>query len=113
MIRSLIIASIALFSLVIGFFAGYYAGLPEKEGIDAQQLALETLQSENGALKKRNAELRQTLDLVKRQIQTDRIAYAEMQKTVEDADGQRQITLQKLDSQRQLLERLKKKIENL
>ncbi len=77
----------------------------------AEQLA--ALSTENKQLGQHNAQLEQTIALVKRQIQTDRIAYAALQKTVEDSDRKRQDMLAKFESQRELLDRLKQKIDSL
>ena len=107
MLSKLLLVGLLLFA----FAAGYFSGLPNED------LALELadknrqLNLQIDRLSNRNQQLEQTLDLVKRQIQTDRIAYESLKKTVDLADQERAATQQKLESQRELLERLKKKLE--
>ncbi|MEM7565110.1 MAG: hypothetical protein AAF353_19020, partial [Pseudomonadota bacterium] len=54
-------------------------------------------------LEDRNELLSNTLDIVKRQIQTDRIAYDSLQKVVESSEQQRQQLQQQLQKARDLL----------
>lgn len=97
--------------LVFSFAAGYFFGLPNEDRAQSLEQQNQDLNTEIQRLSQRNQQLEQTLDLVKRQIQTDRIAYDSLRKTVDLAEQERAATKQKLESQRELLERLKKKLE--
>ena len=96
--------------LIFSFAAGYYLALPKDSEMAVLQSQLDQLRDDNASLVQRNTQLEGTLGLVKRQIQTDRIAYQSMQQAVEAADQQRESVLEKLNAQRELLDRLKKQI---
>ena len=87
--------------------------MPAPDPTARQQLqqALEAANSEQQRLSARNADLEETLSLVKRQVQTDRIAYDNLQRSVEASDRERAQLQERLESQRALLERLKKKLD--
>ena len=97
--------------LVFAFASGYFAGLPSEDRTKELRKINQDLSLQIDRLSKRNQQLEKTLDLVKRQIQTDRIAYESLKKTVDQAEQERTVTQQKLQSQRELLERLKNKLE--
>lgn len=99
--------------VAFAFGAGYYVAMPSPEFGQILAAENEQLVEQNQALAARNKQLEQTLDLVKRQIQTDRIAYASLQRSVDDAEQQREEMLRKFESQRELLDRLKKQLGNL
>lgn len=99
--------------VAFAFGAGYYMAMPSPEFGQILAAENEQLVEQNQALVARNKQLEQTLDLVKRQIQTDRIAYASLQRSVDDAEQKREEMLKKFDSQRELLDRLKKQLGNL
>ena len=103
------------FLLMVGllFFAagaGYYLGLPDDSETTSLRYQLEQISQKNAELTERNVRLEGTLDLVKRQIQTDRIAYQSMRDDLDNAELQREQVLSKLKAQRTLLDQLKKKI---
>ncbi len=102
-----------LAALILAFGAGYFFGLPEEDGKAALQKQIASLQQKNDLLTANNDELAQTLGLIRRQVQTDRVAYEKLKKDVESSEQQREQLREKFDSQRQLLDRLKKKIEEL
>jgi len=97
----------------LAFAAGYYIGLPDSNEALQLQKRIDQLAETNGGLAQRNQNLEQTLDLVKRQVQTDRIAYESLKKTVDQSETERQQMLEKFQSQRELLETLKKKLDSL
>ena len=97
--------------LVFVFAGGYFVGLPDQDRALELETRNQDLRIQIDRLSQRNQQLEQTLDLVKRQIQTDRIAYESLKKTVDQAEQERAATQQRLESQRELLERLKKKLE--
>ncbi len=109
MIQKLLVAGV----IGLAFGAGYFLALKDNKEVPEAAQTIVALRSEKDALVLRNRELEQTLALVKRQIQTDRIAYASLQKTVEQSDRERKIMQEKFKSQRELLDRLKQKIDNL
>lgn len=100
-------------SMLLAFVAGFLVAQPDQDKGRVLAENNAALNNRNIALETRITELQQTLDLVKRQIQTDRIAYSKMQQAVEQSDHQRLQTLEKLEAQRQLLDQLKEKLESL
>ena len=84
----------------LAFFIGYYYDRPDDNELTAALKQIEQLKQHNAQLKQRNIQVEETLDLVKRQIQTDRMAYQAMREAV----------LQQLHAQRALLDRLKKQL---
>jgi prefoldin subunit 5 len=99
--------------IALSFGAGYYLGLPDSDAALQLQQRIDELGQNNQELAQRNQNLEQTLDLVKRQVQTDRIAYESLKKTVDKSEQERQAMLEKFQSQRDLLDNLKKKLESL
>ena len=107
MLSRLIVVGLVL----LGFGAGYYLALPDPgESLQVQQ-ALETANAELERVAARNKDLEETLSIVKRQVQTDRIAYDNLQRSVEASDRERAQLQERLESQRALLERLKNKLD--
>lgn len=97
--------------IALAFGAGYYMAMPSPEFGQTLAAENERLIEENQKLAARNVQVEQTLDLVKRQVQTDRIAYASLQRTVEEAEQRRTETQSQLEAQRALLEKLKDKLD--
>lgn len=100
-------------ALILSFGAGYFLALPQEDAAGVLQKELNDLRIENAALTASNTELAETLGLVRRQIQTDRIAYDNLKTTVDEAERQRALMQEKFESQRAVLERLKKQIQQL
>ncbi|MBX2869220.1 MAG: hypothetical protein KTR18_11130 [Acidiferrobacterales bacterium] len=100
-------------AILLAFGLGYFLATPDENTtvILKQQLTKEV--NKNKVLQDNIDELSQTLGLVRRQVQTDRIAYESLKKDVERSEEQRTALQEKFESQRELLERLKKKIETL
>ena len=73
---------------------------------------IERLEQENASLSGKNENLSETLQLVKRQIQTDRIAYQSLQEIVESSEQDREMLRSQLETQQQLLTKLRKKLED-
>lgn len=97
--------------IMFAFGGGYFFAMPSDDGVKALEQSNQQLVTQNNRLTQRNQQLEQTLDLVKRQIQTDRIAYESLQNSVDSAEKERIAMQQKFQSQRELLDRLKKKLE--
>ena len=97
--------------VALAFGAGYFIALPDPGERQLLQQSLDQANSELERLTQRNADLEQTLSLVKRQVQTDRIAYDNLQRSVEASDRERAQLQERLESQRALLERLKAKLD--
>ncbi len=97
--------------IMFAFGVGYFLAMPSDDGVEALEKSNQQLVTQNNRLTQRNQRLEQTLDLVKRQIQTDRIAYESLQNSVDSAEKERIAMQQKFQSQRELLDRLKKKLE--
>ena len=98
--------------ILLAFAAGYFLGLPDSEEGDLLRQQLASAKQEGERLTERNADLEETLALVKRQVQTDRIAYDNLQQSVEASDRERAQLQERLESQRALLDRLKKKLDD-
>lgn len=109
MLQKLLLAGV----IGLAFGAGYFLALQEYSNVAEDTPTITSLGNEIEEHVLRNQQLEQTLSLVKRQIQTDRIAYASLQKTVEESDRERKIMQEKFKSQRDLLDRLKQKIDKL
>ena len=98
--------------IILAMAGGYFLGRPNEDIQQQLQGRIEQLLESSESLAQRNQNLEQTLDLVKRQIQTDRIAYQSLKNTVDESEKERQDMLTKFQSQRELLEKLKNKLEN-
>ena len=97
--------------LIISFFGGIFYQ-KSGSGLEAElQTKIEQLEKESDGLRFRNEELKETLNLVKRQIQTDRIAYQSLQESFESFDAERDQLKSQLESQQALLKQLKKRLE--
>ena len=107
MLLRLIIAGLVL----LAFAAGYFLALPDPGESEQMRQELVTTTAELERVSARNAGLEETLSLVKRQVQTDRIAYDNLQRSVEASDRERMQLQERLESQRALLERLKEKLD--
>ena len=102
---------LVLVLLIISFFGGIFY---QKSGSGVEielQAKIEQLDKESEALTSRNEELKETLNLVKRQIQTDRIAYQSLQESFESFDAERSELKSQLERQQDLLKQLKKRLE--
>ena len=98
--------------LVIGsFVGGVYFERYDSGKVGKLSSQLEASRTEVEAIEIKNQNLKQTLQLVKRQIQADRIAYQALQETVESSSGEREALKQKLEAQRELLKKLRDKLE--
>ena len=98
--------------LVIGsFVCGVYFERYDSGEVGKLSSQLEASQAEVEAIEIKNQNLKQTLQLVKRQIQADRIAYQALQEIVESSSGEREALKQKLEAQRELLKKLRDKLE--
>ena len=103
-----------VFGVLLLLIASFAAGMvyerygSTREGDLKQQIS--SLEIEVEELSARNEELKETLNLVKRQIQTDRVAYQALQEAVSDSERQRDDLKQQLESQRELLKQLKQQL---
>ena len=98
--------------VILAFLAGW--SLSGREGATSPAGADEitALKQEISALETRNEELRETLNLVKRQIQTDRIAYKELQDIVQVSESERNELRKQIEDQQRLLQSLRDRLEN-
>jgi len=95
---------IALFLLGLSFLGGVsYERFIGEGDIGSDQTSLS---EQAGILSKRNQELEETVALVKRQIQADRIAYQRLRESVESAHREQEVLRKQLKRQRELLESL-------
>lgn len=106
MLGKLILAGLIL----LAFGAGYIVALPDSQSGDSERETLLAVEQERDLLKSRIVDLDKTLELVRRQIQTDRIAYDNLQRSVDESERERKLIQEQIESQRALLERLKKKL---
>ncbi len=97
--------------MVLAFAAGFFMGRPGHEMVMVDQAHLRTLEEERDHLKARNRDLEITLGLVKRQIQTDRIAYGNLQRTVEASEQERMRIQKQVEVLREILEHLRNRLK--
>ena len=98
--------------ILLAFGAGYIVALPDSQSGDSARETLLAVEQERDLLKSRIVDLEKTLDLVRRQIQTDRVAYDNLQRSVDESERERKLIQEQIESQRALLERLKKKLND-
>ena len=96
--------------ILLAFGAGYMIALPDPRSGASERETLIAVEKERDRMRDRIEDLEKTLDLVRRQIQTDRIAYDNLQRSVEASEQERKRIQEQIESQRALLERLKKKL---
>ena len=102
---------VVLVLVIAGFTAGIYFERMDFGLSKEHDQKLELLQQENETLAKKNKNLNETLQLVKRQIQTDRIAYQLLQEIVESSEQDRELLRIQLESQQQILMKLREKVQ--
>ena len=88
--------------LVAAFFAGLLV-----QRLDQREIT--ELRQTVGQIELRNRQLQETLDIVKRQIQTDRIAYEALQQVVEDSAAKQQALSSRLEQARAVLRQLQER----
>ncbi len=98
--------------ILLAFGAGYMVAMPDSRSGDPERETLLAVEQERDRLKTRIVGLEKTLSLVRRQIQTDRIAYDNLQRSVDASERERKRIQEQIESQRLLLERLKKKLND-
>ncbi len=99
--------------LILSFIGGIFYEKADQSQISDLNEKLENLEVESAVLKQRNEQLKDTLKLVKRQIQTDRIAYQALQKIVEESESGQASLKQQLEDQRKLLKQLRQNMEQV
>ena len=97
--------------VIASFLGGVYFERHDSGEVGKLNSQLEVSRAEAENLKARNQDLKQTLQLVKRQIQADRIAYQTLQEIVDSSAGEREGLKQKIEAQRELLKKLREKLE--
>ena len=107
MLRILIVLA-----LVLTVFAGgaFYEHTSSKTQIELREQIAE-LEKNSRSLKQKNLELNETLQLVKRQIQTDRIAYKSLQDAVEVSQQSRDELFRQVQGQQEILKKLREQQE--
>lgn len=108
MIRIACIIALLMMSFAGGVF--YERSFSETKNQLSGRIA--ELDTHIAGLESQNERLNSTLQLVKRQIQTDRVAYQSLQEIVEVSQQQRDRLKAKLDIQQALLKRLSEQVEN-
>jgi chaperonin cofactor prefoldin len=102
---------VVLVLLILSFVGGVFYERSDQRKVGELNSKITALELEAVTLKQHNEQLSETLKLVKRQIQTDRIAYQELQKIVEESESGQSVLKQQLEDQRELLKKLRKKLE--
>ena len=102
---------VVLVLLILSFVGGIFYERSDQRKVGELNVKISSLELETAALKQRNEQLNETLKLVKRQIQTDRIAYQALQKIIEESDSGQSNLKQQLEDQRELLKKLREKLE--
>jgi chaperonin cofactor prefoldin len=102
---------VVLVLLILSFVGGVFYERSDQRKVGELNSKITALELEAVTLKQHNEQLSETLKLVKRQIQTDRIAYQELQKIVEESESGQSVLKQQLEEQRELLKKLRKKLE--
>ncbi len=118
MSRNKLKVCLALVVLICGFIAGVFYERLERAEVQNHAgkndvAIIERLRQELQQTKAKNGELNETLQLVKRQIQVDRIAYEALRVTVEGSEQDRSNLREKLEQQRELLKSLRKRLDEI
>ena len=102
---------VVLVLLILSFVGGIFFERMDQTQVGELNSKIENLESQIESLTQRNTELKETLKLVKRQIQTDRIAYQALQETVAASETGQKALKQQLEDQRRLLKQLRDKLQ--
>lgn len=102
---------IVLILLILSFVGGIFYERLDQSQISVLKTKIVEIESDSKYLSRRNLELTDTLGLVKRQIQTDRIAYENLQKSILSSEQERGLLKQQLEDQRGLLKQLRNKLD--
>ena len=102
---------IVILFVITSFLGGVYFERYDSGEVGKLISELEGSRADVEALEIQNQNLKQTLQLVKRQIQADRIAYQALQEVVDSSSGEREILKEKLEAQRELLKKLRDKLD--
>ena len=97
--------------IIASFLGGVYYQKQDTGELTRLDQTIRELSTELEQEKLRNGELRDTLQLVKRQIQADRIAYESLLEVVESSEAERQSLAEKVDKQQELLRILRERLE--
>ena len=97
--------------VLLAFVAGILYEQIDQSETDKLTRQIASLEKELAAQQQINENLNDTLKLVKRQIQTDRIAYQELQKIIDGSVGERAELRKQIESQQQLLKSMRDRLE--
>ena len=97
--------------IIASFFGGIYYQKQDTFQLGQLELNIAEISAELEQEKMRNSELNETLQLVKRQIQADRIAYESLLEVVESSEAERQALGEKVEQQQELLRKLRERLE--
>ena len=97
--------------IIASFFGGIYYQKQDTDELGQLELNIAEISAELDQEKMRNSELNETLQLVKRQIQADRIAYESLLEVVESSEAERQALGEKVEQQQELLRKLRERLE--
>ena len=97
--------------IIASFFGGVYYQKQDTGELGQLKQTINEISAELEREKQRNDELNETLQLVKRQFQADRIAYESLLEVVESSEAERQALGEKVEQQQELLRKLRDRLE--
>ncbi len=98
-------------AILLAFVIGYLTGRTDPLVLAGCQQERQVLLEDLDRLRVRNNNLEVTLDLVRRQMETDRIAYDDLWRKVEKSEQEQMRILERIDSQKEFLQRLRARCE--
>ena len=102
---------LVLVLLIASFTGGLFYERYSSGEIGKLTNELDLARMEAAKAKSRQDQINETLQLVKRQIQADRVAYQALQQTVDESEKERALLKEKVEVQQKLLKKLKQKLE--
>ncbi len=103
--------ALVIILILSAFIGGYWLAKQDDKALQKLQGEMAQEKGKVFELESRNTELKQTLQLVKRQIQTDRIAYESLQQVVQSSDLEQTQLREALQQQRKLLKELQQRLQ--
>jgi hypothetical protein len=102
---------LVLVLLILSFIGGIYYTRLDDSITGKLSSQVQALQQQNQELNDKNLQQKEILQLVKRQVQTDRIAYQTLQDALNASEQQQREQSAQLEKQRELLKLLRMKLE--
>ena len=97
--------------IIASFLGGVYYQKQDTGELTRLDQIIREISNELEQEKLRNEKLNETLQLVKRQIQADRIAYDSLLEVVESSESERKALREKVEQQQELLRKLRERLE--